>query len=648
MVSSVAEILSLTVCGIGRKVYVRIGAICCDRPAAVAITGVSHFSKEDTPCLKCTVPRNRMHLPGQFPLRSGLEHSHAMLNQQREFLAKFDEAPQTSYQTHVARRAGRITKASQAHVERLENAVFQVPGHLSIFDLFPNLDKLTHSVVDPMHAILEGVLPYYIRRVLILGRFCGMPPSNWRQEEDDDVVSVHYSDGEGEGGNLDELRDMHERIMERNASSENPRQVATYERVARAVLGREEADGKPVIPKKLLPRIEWMMEQVVLPPYIDSIGKGFFTKQKKPTAAQWRTFGEILGPLVMPWLWAEEAVKGSPLPAEELTAILKLFAIVRYTFQSAISEAQITRLREHIDNFSRLVAKLHPYLPARVTNFHIIRHIPDDIVNHGPIYGWWLMALERLNGRIKRISLSGRNMFQEQVIALRALLRGRSAFLHLNKVFLSEAAVNNEAYLEEVLDGFKQGGIDLRVDDELETLRLFDNSGLDQQFSIDLLSRGRRTQATEDKDVFRHFLTFIRYPFSESIINRYEFHHELAVRGYSFRPIDPEFKWSWAIDAAAELPGLLCKKNARSFLECRPAIRRFAEVHEQTMTGILWCVFSHTRRTRDGAILSEKLYGVFRWLKWRPLGQNKGYEYIQEWVAYLCRVLRRPNLKFGI
>lgn len=56
-------------------------------------------------------------------------------------------------------------KASQVHVERLENSVFQVTSHLSIFDLFLNLDKLCHTVVDPMHAILEGVLPYYIWQV---------------------------------------------------------------------------------------------------------------------------------------------------------------------------------------------------------------------------------------------------------------------------------------------------------------------------------------------------------------------------------------------------------------------------------------------------------------------------------------------------
>ncbi|OWZ41003.1 hypothetical protein C353_03657 [Cryptococcus neoformans AD1-83a] len=38
----------------GQKVFVRIGTICCDRLAAVAITGSPHFAKKDSPCMKCT------------------------------------------------------------------------------------------------------------------------------------------------------------------------------------------------------------------------------------------------------------------------------------------------------------------------------------------------------------------------------------------------------------------------------------------------------------------------------------------------------------------------------------------------------------------------------------------------------------------
>ncbi|OXG86271.1 hypothetical protein C345_00124 [Cryptococcus neoformans A2-102-5] len=118
--------------------------------------------------------------------------------------------------------------------------------------------------------------------------------------------------------------------------------MARLHQYASSILQPGKADGKPVLAKKLLPCLEEMMEKVIFPPYIDRIGKGFFTKQAKPTAAQWRTFGELLGPLIFPWLWAEEATAGRHLPQEELATCLKLFAVVRSTFQSALSEAQST------------------------------------------------------------------------------------------------------------------------------------------------------------------------------------------------------------------------------------------------------------------------------------------------------------------
>ncbi|OXM81066.1 hypothetical protein C364_01439 [Cryptococcus neoformans Bt63] len=81
----------------------------------------------------------------------------------------------------------------------------------------------------------------------------------------------------------------------------------------------------------------------------------------------------------MPWLWAEASHQGKQLPPGELSVTLKLFAVIRYTLQSSTSEAQVAQLRKHIDSFRAILTKLHPFLPARVTNFHIIEHIPDDI-----------------------------------------------------------------------------------------------------------------------------------------------------------------------------------------------------------------------------------------------------------------------------
>lgn len=43
--------------------------------------------------------------------------------------------------------------------------------------------------------LLEGIWPFYIRKVLILGRYCAVPPAGWA--EDEDVASVCCMDLEG-------------------------------------------------------------------------------------------------------------------------------------------------------------------------------------------------------------------------------------------------------------------------------------------------------------------------------------------------------------------------------------------------------------------------------------------------------------------
>lgn len=147
-----------------------------------------------------------------------------MWAQHHEFLRQFKQAPQTARQTHVARRAGHLTKATQAHIAALEKSIFTMPGHLSDFDLFLDVDKVLHAVVDPMHAFLEGILPFYIRKVLILGRYCTVPPAGWAKDED--VASVCCMDSEEEGSaDGYQLRDVYDMMVGRSGASEEPRTI---------------------------------------------------------------------------------------------------------------------------------------------------------------------------------------------------------------------------------------------------------------------------------------------------------------------------------------------------------------------------------------------------------------------------------------
>ena len=166
----------------------------------------------------------------------------------------------------------------------------------------------------------------------------------------------------------------------------------------------------------------------------------------------------------------------------------------------------------------------HPYLPSCVTNIHIVQQLSDNVLAHGPIYGWWVFALERINGRIKNIKMSGRNMFQGQVVELRSLLRQRFALQRLNTLATSELEPAEKQLGEQLIEGYRKGGIDLGMDNDVSrpTQEVF------RRFLNDYLSRvsGRSPAA----------------PVLGSVIHHFEFHREIAVRGYRFRPLGPTFQ----------------------------------------------------------------------------------------------------------
>ncbi|OXG20176.1 hypothetical protein C361_03888 [Cryptococcus neoformans Tu259-1] len=105
--------------------------------------------------------------------------------------------------------------------------------------------------------------------------------------------------------------------------------------------------------------------------------------------------------------------------------------------------------------------------------------------------------------------MSEGNIFQEQVVELRALLRQHMALSRLKNTVRSEVDLTHEKELhEELVEGFKLGGIDLTNDNTADNLHLYDSSGLDQEFSIDLLIKGSRSiEARPNKTVFEKFMS---------------------------------------------------------------------------------------------------------------------------------------------
>ncbi|ODN83917.1 hypothetical protein L198_07614 [Cryptococcus wingfieldii CBS 7118] len=598
----------------GRKIYLRVGAISCDLPASVAVTGLPHYRCKKDLCPKCTVSHEQMHLIQSFPRRSGVEHTRTMLRQMAEFLQEVKELPHKSTSSWISQHAGQVLRAQKKAVEDLHKSIFQTPGHLSVFDLLPHFDKVLHMTGDPMHNTLEGILPYFARRVLMKGRFCaevekqrriitddylkGVRPEFFEEEDsedEEDEEGGEGDEGQGDGGQKGKI---------------------------------SPGDGPPIIRKDRQIRLEEMMAQVIVPSYLPQLGKKFFTQQAKPSAAQWRTFGEIVGPLVFPWLWAESRSTSDALPEHELVAALKLFAIIKRIFLSSISETQIKRLKTLISEFKEIVLEHHPLLPYSTTNFHEIDHTPEEILEHGPIYGWWLMALERLNGRVKKINTSGCDVYQEQVLQFRPLLRQRSLLSDIHQQYLDQdlcqesGVPKDEAGREEGRNSHKRtifsalmshSVISEDPDDaeDLANLRLYDISGLDQDFSIDLLSTGKVTPVSSQDQIIGLFYQLSKIP-KPDIPDEFQFHHEITVRGQTFCPVDPTFKIGLT---PVTLPEIICRSNSRSFIDIRSPMIRFADDHRPELgaKAIIWAIVSRTCQSpEDGSVGSRTLWACIR------------------------------------
>lgn len=116
-----------------------------------------------------------------------------------------------------------------------------------------------------------------------------------------------------------------------------------------------------------------------------------------------------------------ERLAKHPLPDNELKTLLKLFAAIRYMFTNKMSDTRLNTLEKLIQDFTNLNFKLHPEVAQAAANFHIFKHIPDDIRRFGPIYGYWLFPTRASHQTTQSINTNGPLQNQEQVEQMRLI-----------------------------------------------------------------------------------------------------------------------------------------------------------------------------------------------------------------------------------
>lgn len=242
----------------------------------------------------------------------------------------------------------------------------------------PSFDKFNHTVFDPMHSMLEGILALYFWVILVLGGKWGDA-----DKEVKDMLEASFGLEELIIGAQSEIQgEKHE------SSQVSCLQVGPTTKPSNQALKRKTRKESPVpLGEKELEYLDMLIQRkVVAPSSVGSLPRGWGTESSgTPKAADWRAFVSCYGALTMPARFEKFGClpDGTPgenqfLSREERNCFMSLLEIIDLGMRSSISNVQLDHLDGLINNFVRDLNIRHPEVTAN-TNLHTLTHFTRDV-----------------------------------------------------------------------------------------------------------------------------------------------------------------------------------------------------------------------------------------------------------------------------
>ncbi|KAI0634151.1 hypothetical protein C8Q77DRAFT_1173032 [Trametes polyzona] len=319
----------------------------------------------------------------------------------------------------------------------------------------PYWDPTRQLVVDPMHCLYEGLVPYHFRDVLGLtsanaNETIDIPPAfDFDFDEVDASVNAslpekeRLSDKEAkqvvgiprlltqavEGQEPVELektfRDLCSKLTRKNLkplkfvadSLRLPTEPGKPSKrmLADALLLWQRAmplnssgkERRKVATPEVLERIRAVISETDSPSWLASVPKNFGDAAAGTLKAhEWRILCTVYLPLALISLWGDGSSMVSADSATWLKQVLDhtmmLVSAVTVVSARVMTQRRAAAYRTYIASWVRDLKELHPTATDR-TNNHVAFHIYDFLVLFGPVYSWWCFPFERLIGYLQRL-----------------------------------------------------------------------------------------------------------------------------------------------------------------------------------------------------------------------------------------------------
>ncbi|OJT06781.1 hypothetical protein TRAPUB_2364, partial [Trametes pubescens] len=318
----------------------------------------------------------------------------------------------------------------------------------------PYWDPTRQLVVDSMHCIFEGLVPYHFRELL------GLTAVNANAKDDLQPAFVHpfvavdveanseldskderkMSDkaikdvrliqrslclpieGDVEAG----LKKLHKDLGGRNLKAlrfvgtglcipqVKPKMIrkdwadCLVEWRRRKPVCSDQAPAEKLATPEVIARIQEVIQDAVTPSWLSSVPKNFGEARAGTLKAdEWRILCTVYFPLALVSLWGSGAVYGANRDAAFLLRVLNntmmLVSAVIVLCKRTTTIRRSQKYREYLAKWLNGVQELHPEGYSHRTNNHMAFHIYDFLRLFGPVYSWWCFPFERLIGHLQRL-----------------------------------------------------------------------------------------------------------------------------------------------------------------------------------------------------------------------------------------------------
>ncbi|KIJ25173.1 hypothetical protein M422DRAFT_117437, partial [Sphaerobolus stellatus SS14] len=253
------------------------------------------------------------------------------------------------------------------------------------FLLLPYWDPTRLTVVDVMHALLEGVVQTHVR-------------------------SVHSLESE--------KADKLEKTSLKGKQRAQPKIKSLNEQLYEACLIRENSDGTDdtyleegpssgkILDAEVLLEIRKDTSRTIKPTWVASVPNNFGSKSHgRLKAAEWRILISLYLPISLGRLWGIGGKYHQTCIWYYQNTMMLVAAVLLATSRQT-SNCHAKAYTYYMSEYLRGLKRLFPTMKFR-DNHHVALHIEEFLILLGPVHSWWMFPFERLIGRLQKITTNG-------------------------------------------------------------------------------------------------------------------------------------------------------------------------------------------------------------------------------------------------